>query len=82
MRAVRECHPPAARPGQANRHEITSPHPEGQDGGESAFDGALPRSEHGAPLSAVFGAFLATPILIIGLVVSKHFLPEEEIEVG
>ncbi len=28
------------------------------------------------------GAFLATPILIIGLVVSKHFLPEEEIEVG
>jgi predicted PurR-regulated permease PerM len=25
------------------------------------------------------GAFLATPILIIGLVVSKHFLPEEEI---
>jgi predicted PurR-regulated permease PerM len=28
------------------------------------------------------GAFLATPILIIGLVVSKHFLPEEEIEGG
>lgn len=28
------------------------------------------------------GAFLATPILIIGLVVSKHFLPEEESEVG
>jgi predicted PurR-regulated permease PerM len=28
------------------------------------------------------GAFLATPILIIGLVVSKHFIPEEEIEVG
>jgi predicted PurR-regulated permease PerM len=28
------------------------------------------------------GAFLATPILIIGLVVSKHFLPEEEIEVA
>jgi predicted PurR-regulated permease PerM len=28
------------------------------------------------------GAFLATPILIVGLVVSKHFLPEEEIEVG
>jgi len=28
------------------------------------------------------GAFLATPILIIGLVLSKHFLPEEEIEVG
>ena len=26
------------------------------------------------------GAVLATPILIIGLVVSKHFLPEEEIE--
>ncbi len=28
------------------------------------------------------GAFLATPIVIVGLVVSKHFLPEEEIEVG
>jgi predicted PurR-regulated permease PerM len=28
------------------------------------------------------GAFLATPILIIGLVVSKRFLPEEESEVG
>jgi len=28
------------------------------------------------------GAFLATPILIVGLVVSKHFLPEEEVEVG
>ncbi len=28
------------------------------------------------------GAFLATPILIIGLVVSKHFLPEEGIEVS
>jgi predicted PurR-regulated permease PerM len=28
------------------------------------------------------GAFLATPILIIGLVVSKHFLPEEEIELA
>jgi predicted PurR-regulated permease PerM len=28
------------------------------------------------------GAFLATPILIVGLVVSKHFLREEEIEVG
>jgi len=28
------------------------------------------------------GAFLATPILIIGLVVSKHSLPEEESEAG
>jgi predicted PurR-regulated permease PerM len=28
------------------------------------------------------GAFLATPILIIGLVVSKHFLHEEETDVG
>src|SRR6266536_451006 len=28
------------------------------------------------------GAFLATPILIIGLVLSKHFLPEEDIEAG
>ena len=27
------------------------------------------------------GAFLATPILIIGLVVSKHFSPEQEVEV-
>jgi predicted PurR-regulated permease PerM len=28
------------------------------------------------------GAFLATPILIIGLVVSKHFLSVEESEVS
>jgi predicted PurR-regulated permease PerM len=28
------------------------------------------------------GAFLATPILIIGLVVSKHFMPEDGIEAG
>jgi len=28
------------------------------------------------------GAFLATPVLTIGLVVSKHFLPEEEIDLA